>query len=63
MPTAHSTLPEFNPSGKPEITEMKIQADSLIVYITENTPANRERALALTNIEQGMMWAVKAHFT
>lgn len=58
-----STLPAFNPSGKSEVDNIKALTEQLMNYIKENVPQNRESALALTNIEQGAMWAVKANFT
>ena len=58
-----STMPEFNPSGSEVVAEIKRRSDELIQYLVANVPANRERALAITNIEQGAMWAVKSNFT
>ena len=56
------TLAEFNPSGLSVVDETKRLTDELMNYITANVPANRERSIALTNIEQGAMWGVKANF-
>ena len=58
-----STLPGFNPSGSPVVAEIKRQTEELLAYLNANVPANRERALAITNYEQAAMWAVKANFT
>lgn len=57
------TLREFNPSENPVVDDIKAQADYLIGFIRENCPANREASIAITNIEQGAMWAVKSNFT
>ena len=58
-----STLPEFNPSGSEVVAEIKRRTESLLVFLQENVPANRERSIAITNFEQAAMWAVKANFT
>lgn len=58
-----STKPDFNPSGSDVVAETKRLTEQLMDYIRENVPANRERSLGITNIEQGAMWAVKANFT
>jgi hypothetical protein len=57
-----TTIPAFNPSGKPEVDEIKRRTEELIQYITERLPDSRRRAIALTNYEQAAMWAVKACF-
>lgn len=57
-----STLPEFNPSGKKEVAEIKRMTEELMTFLRENVPPNRERSLAITNYEQAAMWAVKANF-
>lgn len=57
-----TTLPAFNPSGRPEVDEIKRRTEELIQYITENIPDGRRRSIALTNYEQAAMWAVKACF-
>lgn len=61
--TKASTLPDFNPSGSEVVAQTKQMTDALLDFIRENVPANRERSIAITNIEQGAMWAVKANFT
>lgn len=58
-----STIPAFNPSGSEVVAEIKRQTEDLLAYIAANVPANRERAIAITNYEQAAMWAVKANFT
>ena len=58
-----STLPDFNPSGSQVVDAVKAQTEALMQFIKDNVPSNRERAIAITNIEQGAMWAVKANFT
>lgn len=58
-----STLPEFNPSGSQVVAEIKARTEELLRFIEANVPANRERAIALTNYEQAAMWAVKANFS
>lgn len=57
-----STLPDFNPSGSETVAELKMRGEQLLQFIMEHVPEGRERSIALTNIEQGMMWAVKANF-
>jgi hypothetical protein len=57
-----TTIPEFNPSGNEQVAEIKRRTEELILYIEENVPNNRRRAIALTNYEQAAMWAVKACF-
>lgn len=57
------TLKEFNPSGSLKVDAIKAATDDLIQYLIDNVPANRERSIAITNLEQGAMWAVKANFT
>lgn len=68
---AASTLPKFNPGNNPVVDGIKSRVEDgiksrvedLIPYLREAVPDNRERSLAITNIEQGAMWAVKANFT
>lgn len=61
--TKPSTLPAFNPSGSDVVAGIKQRTEELLAYIDANVPANRERAIAVTNYEQAAMWAVKANFT
>lgn len=58
-----STLPNFNPSGSDVVAEIKQRTESLLDFIRENVPNNRERSIGITNYEQAAMWAVKANFT
>jgi hypothetical protein len=58
-----STLPDFNPSGKSEVDDIKRMTEQIIQYLKDNVTDNRERSIALTNYEQAAMWAVKANFT
>ena len=38
-------------------TELRLAARNLATMIVNRTPASREQALALTNLEQAVMWA------
>lgn len=58
-----STIPDFNPSGSEVVAEIKNRTESLLDFIRENVPNNRERSIGITNYEQAAMWAVKANFT
>lgn len=58
-----STLPDFNPSGSEVVAEIKERTESLLGFIRDHVPSNRERSIAVTNYEQAAMWAVKANFT
>ena len=57
-----TTIPSFNPSGKPEVDQIKERAEELIALIDRVCPDPRTKALAKTNVEQGAMWAVKSFF-
>lgn len=61
--TNATTIPGFNPSGSEVVAELKARTESLLDYIREHVPANRERSIAITNYEQAAMWAVKANLT
>lgn len=58
----------FNPSENPKVNSIKTKAAELITEIdemfgeegTSNGDARRLIALAMTAIEEGAMWAVKA---
>jgi hypothetical protein len=55
----------FNPSQNPEVDEIKSQAAKLIDLIEKTDDKGegeikRLKALAMTAIEDGAMWAVKA---
>jgi hypothetical protein len=56
------TFRSFNPSGKEVVDKIKLMADELAAYIELKVPNNRRRSIALTNLEQAAMWAVKANF-
>jgi len=51
--------PKFNPSNNPTITLIKDMANAL-ASIIEALPHGRRRSIALTQLEQATMWAVKA---
>lgn len=57
-----ATLPDFNPSNSEVVAEIKRRTEDLFTYLRENVPDNRCRSIAITNYEQGAMWAVKANF-
>lgn len=44
---------------KIDIRAIKTSADVLYKLIEDVVPDSRERSLALTNLEQAVMWAVK----
>lgn len=48
----------LSPSAHDTINEMKMSAESLFIYF--NTVKSREMSLAITNLEQALMWATKA---
>lgn len=54
-----TTNPGFNPSGNPNIAEIKQAALALEAAILR-LPATRRRSVALTQLETAAMWAVKA---
>ena len=56
------TLRDFNPTHNETVDQIKAKADDIIELIKEKCPPNREASLAITNIEQGAMWAVKSNF-
>ena len=60
--STETTLPDFNPSGSDVVAEIKQRTESLMEYIRNNAPENRQRSIALPNYEQAAMWAVKANF-
>jgi len=49
----------FNPSNDPAIDAIKAKANELAAEI-EKLPSSRRRSIALTQLEQASMWAVKA---
>jgi len=65
MARQSQTLADFNPSGDERVTRIKSAADALIKMVRTMTAVDgpetkRRAALAITNFEQGAMWAVKA---
>jgi hypothetical protein len=62
------TFSDFNPTGDRRVTIIKSGVDALIEVIRAETSAGgaqtqRRVAIAITNLEQGAMWAVKALFS
>jgi hypothetical protein len=62
------TYRDFNPTNDSRVTAIKGVADELIEMVRQMTSAGgpqtqRRVAIAVTNIEQGAMWAVKALFS
>lgn len=53
------TNPSFNPSGNETVAAIKSKANEL-AELVEALPAGRRRSIALTQLEQASMWAVKA---
>jgi hypothetical protein len=62
MDSTITTIPSFNPSGNEGVQAVKDKTEELLKLIQTTVPEGRARSLALTNIEQGAMWAVKAFF-
>jgi len=62
------TYRDFNPTNDERVDWIKGQIDGLIEYVraagdASGPKARRMTALAITNLEQGSMWAVKALFS
>ena len=53
------TNPNFNPSNNQTVATIKAKANEL-AQLVEALPAGRRRSIALTQLEQASMWAVKA---
>lgn len=53
------TNPNFNPSGNEAVAAIKAKANEL-AELVEALPPGRRRSIALTQLEQASMWAVKA---
>lgn len=51
---------QFNPSGNPAITAIKMQANKLGMVIEDQVEPGRRRSVALTKLEDAAMWAVKS---
>lgn len=53
---------DFNPlteNQKGRVEAIRKAGNALVEVIIENTTVSREQSIALTNIEQGVMWAIK----
>lgn len=65
---AATTLPDFNPSADPRVSEIKSRTEELLTLVRSYGEAEVNKAdarcvsLALTNYEQAAMWAVKSLF-
>lgn len=61
-----TTLPKFNPTNDPRVDTIKGNVENLIKYMETLTETDgvdgRCASLAITNFEQGAMWAVKSLF-
>ena len=57
-----TTNPEFNPSGKTEIQEIKSRIEGVMDYVREHCPDPRTKAIALTHLETASMFACKSFF-
>jgi hypothetical protein len=62
------TFKDFNPTGDERVAKIKSKTDELIGYVRiealgSGPEAQRRAAVAVTNFEQGAMWAVKALFS
>ena len=53
------TNPNFNPSGNISVAAIKSKANEL-AELVEALPNGRRKSIALTQLEQASMWAVKA---
>lgn len=42
---------------KERYTEIRDRARAFALYLAENTPASREQSLAITALEEAVMWA------
>ena len=60
-PTA-TTLPEFNPTHDDRVASIKGKVEDLISEVRALESDPRCKSLAITNFEQGAMWAVKSLF-
>jgi hypothetical protein len=50
--------PDLNQVAR--IERIRVEAKALVVAIVASTPPGREQSLALTHLEETVMWAVKA---
>ena len=46
-----------NADQQPRYAQIRDQAKELAVLIAKETPSSREQSLALTNLEEAVMWA------
>jgi hypothetical protein len=58
----HKTFAYHKPSeeGLRKITELREAYSTLKDHIEKHSPASRERAVALTELETSAMWAIKS---
>ena len=57
-----SIIGTFNSTGDPKVEALKKKAAELVDLIEEIDGCPRRKAIAITNIETGLMFAVKAMF-
>jgi hypothetical protein len=62
------TFKDFNPTNDPRVAKIKHSVDELIKMVrtmtgTSGPESKRRASIAVTNFEQGAMWAVKALFS
>lgn len=57
---ANQVRVDFNPSANHAVNKIKLLGAALITAITEAQPPCRESSHAKTQIEDGVMWGVKA---
>lgn len=62
MTKGEEIIGTFNTSGSEAVDAIKQKATELINLIDEHGKDPRRKATAITNIEQGTMWAVKSLF-
>lgn len=58
--TVRSTYRPLSQSEATTLSDMKSRGQSLIIAIRESAPEGRERSIALTRVEEAVMWATKA---
>ena len=62
MSKGQEIIGKFNASEKSEVDLIKEKAIELVDSIEEYGKDPRRKATAITNIEQGVMWAIKSLF-
>ena len=62
MSKGQEIIGKFNASEKSEVDLIKEKAIELIDWIEEYGKDPRRKATAITNVEQGVMWAIKSLF-